>query len=159
MTFDRDPGPHPTPPTAAGAAPHSVREAWLFGREHLLAIGVTAAGLEAEVLLRHVLGLSRTDLYLAWERTLPAGMWERYRGLLEERSRGRPVAYLTGHREFMGLDFLVDERVLIPRPETELLVELLLHLQRDQPGGRIIDVGTGSGAIAIALAHYLPVVE
>jgi len=134
----------------------TIREAWLHGREHLLASGVEAAGIEAEVLLRHALALSRTDLYLAWERPVPSEAWARYRGLLEERARGRPVAYLTGHREFMGLDLQVDERVLIPRPETEILVELLLHVLRDVPAPRVIDVGTGSGAIAIAVATYLP---
>ena len=155
MTIDRDPRLHPPPP-AAGGPPNSVREAWLLGREHLLAIGVEAAGLEAEVLLRHVLGMSRTDLYLAWERAVSAATWDRFRALLEERARGRPVPYLIGHREFMGLDLLVDERVLIPRPETEILVEFLLHVLRGLPAARIIDVGTGSGAIAVALAKFLP---
>ncbi len=148
--------PHPTPPAAAAAPPQSIREAWLLGREHLLATGVDAAGLEAEVLLRHVLGMSRTDLYLAWERAVSAAAWERFRALLEQRTRGRPVPYLIGRREFMGLDLLVDERVLIPRPETEILVEFLLHVLRGLPAARIIDVGTGSGAIAVALAKFLP---
>src|SRR3972149_3912080 len=122
--------PIPHLPPAAGVPPSSVREAWLLGREHLLAIGVEAAGLEAEVLLRHVLGMSRTDLYLAWERAVPAAAGDRFRALLEERARGRPVPYLIGHRDFMGLDLLVDERVLIPRPETEILVEFLLPVLR-----------------------------
>ncbi len=158
MTTGRD-HPQPTSRAAAGAPPGSVREAWLLGREHLLAGGVEAAGLEAEVLLRHVLSMNRTDLYLAWERALPDGAWGRFRALLEERSRGRPVPYITGHREFMGLDLAVDERVMIPRPETEILVEFLLHALRDLPAARIIDVGTGSGAIAVALARYLPRAE
>ncbi len=136
--------------------PATVREAWLLGREHLLGSGVEAGGLEAEVLLRHVLGLGRAALYLAWERPIAAEAWERFRALLEERARGRPVPYLVGHREFMGLELRVDERVLIPRPETEILVEFLLHVLRDQPAARVIDVGTGSGAIAVALARFLP---
>lgn len=128
----------------------------MLGREHLLTSGVEAAGLEAEVLLRHVLGLTRAALYLAWERPVEAAAWERFCALLEERGRGRPVAYLVGHREFMGLELLVDERVLIPRPETEVLVEFLLHVLREVPAARVIDVGTGSGAIAVALARFLP---
>src|SRR3989337_626543 len=108
MTIDRDPRPHPTPPTAAGVAPHSVREAWLLGREHLLAIGVAAAGLEAEVLLRHVLGMSRTNLYLAWERAVSAAAWGRFRALLEERTRGRPVSYLIGHGVLLGMGLMVE---------------------------------------------------
>jgi release factor glutamine methyltransferase len=136
--------------------PPTIREAWLQGRERLLACGVEAAGLEAEVLLRHVLGVNRTDLYLAWDGSLLDAAWDRFRALLEERGRGRPVPYLTGQREFMGLALLVDERVLIPRPETEILVELLLHTLRGIATPRVIDVGTGSGAIAVALAKYLP---
>ncbi len=112
--------------------------------------------MEAEVLLREVLQASRAGLYLAWEQSLGEEVWLRFRGLLLERAAGRPVPYLTGHREFMGLDFLVDERVLIPRADTEILVEFLLHELRERAAVRVADVGTGSGAIAVALATYLP---
>lgn len=122
-------------------------------------MGVESAGLEAEVLLREVLGTSRAGLYLAWEQPIPEEAWIRLRALLAERARGRPVPYLTGHREFMGLDLLVDERVLIPRPDTEILVEFLLHVLHGRARARIADVGTGSGAIAIALATFLPEAE
>lgn len=136
-----------------------MREAWLLGRACLLASGVEAGGLEAEVLLRHVLGLGRAALYLAWKRPITPAAWERFRALLEERARGRPVPYLVGYREFMGVELRVDERVLIPRPETEILVEFLLNVLQGLAEARVIDVGTGSGAIAVALARFLPQVR
>jgi release factor glutamine methyltransferase len=134
----------------------TVAEAWMAGREHLAALGLDEASITAEVLLRHALSLSRTDLYLAWGRPVGAGVWTRYQELLAERARGRPVAYITGHREFMGLDFLVDERVLIPRPETEVLVETMLAALHEIASPTVADVGTGSGAIAVSLAVLRP---
>ncbi len=81
---------------------------------------------------------------------------EGLRQLLERRLRGEPSAYITGHREFYGLDFMVDHRVLIPRPESELLVEKAIRLARSQAISKIADIGTGCGAIAISLAVNLP---
>jgi release factor glutamine methyltransferase len=134
----------------------TIAQAWLAGREHLLASGVDEAGVTAEVLLRHALNLTRAELYMAWDRPLDGALWLRYRGLLDARAQGRPVAYITGHREFMGLDFRVDERVLIPRPETEVLVETVLDTVREVRGPSLADVGTGSGAIAVSLAVLRP---
>lgn len=119
------------------------------------------ARLEAEVLLRHVLGLRRAQLYAQLDRPLLADQAAAYNTLLERRLAHTPVAYLTGHREFFGLDFLVNRHVLIPRPETELLVELGLsearRLAQLAPAGlAIADVGTGSGCVAISLAVHLP---
>ncbi|MGQ0549243.1 MAG: peptide chain release factor N(5)-glutamine methyltransferase [Armatimonadota bacterium] len=130
----------------------TVAEAWHAGREHLAAAGIEEAAISAEVLLRHTLGLNRTDLYLAWDRPVAPEAWARYQALLADRVRGRPVAYIVGHREFMGLDFLVDERVLIPRPETEVLVAAVLEAVAAIPSPVIADVGTGSGAIAVSVA-------
>jgi release factor glutamine methyltransferase len=130
----------------------TVAEAWQAGREHLSALGIEEASITAEVLLRHTLNLSRAELYLVWGRAVADEAFERYQHLLAERARGRPVAYIVGHREFMGLDFHVDERVLIPRPETEVLVETVLDLLREVSRPVIADVGTGSGAIAVSLA-------
>jgi release factor glutamine methyltransferase len=147
----------------------TVRDALQHGRAFLegqgsLVRGQTAA-LDAEVILRHLLGLSRAALYAELLRRLPADSWECYQTLLRRRAAAEPVAYLTGRREFMGLDFAVDRRVLVPRPETELLVELALAALKGSPspwrvgaGGGVlaVDVGTGSGAIAVslvALAH------
>ncbi|MDR7555672.1 MAG: peptide chain release factor N(5)-glutamine methyltransferase [Armatimonadota bacterium] len=134
----------------------TVGEAWQAGREHLTALGVPEAAITAEVLLRHALRWSRTELYLSWHRPLDPDAWARYEALLAERARGRPVAYIVGRREFMGLEFLVDERVLIPRPETELLVEVTLAALAGQPRPVIADVGTGSGAVAVSLAVTRP---
>jgi release factor glutamine methyltransferase len=130
----------------------TVGEAWRGGRDHLVALGIAEAGITAELLLRHAAGYSRTELYVRWQRPLDHDLFVSYQALLAERGAGRPVAYIVGRREFMGLDFAVDERVLIPRPETETLVETVLELVRDTPAPLIADIGTGSGAIAVSVA-------
>ena len=111
------------------------------------------AALDADVLLAHVLGVGKEALFAHPERDLSASEGERYRDLVERRGRGEPVAYLRGFKEFYGLRFRVDPRVLIPRPETEALVDAA----RERIAGRaltIVDVGTGSGAIAVAIAAH-----
>jgi release factor glutamine methyltransferase len=111
------------------------------------------AALDADVLLAHALGVGKEALYAHPERELSAAEDERFRELVERRSRGEPVAYLRGFKEFYGLSFQVDPRVLIPRPETEVLVEAALGRIAGGPL-RIVDVGTGSGAIAVAIAAH-----
>jgi len=111
------------------------------------------AALDADVLLAHVLGVGKEALFAHPERPLSAAEAERLRELVDRRSRGEPVAYLRGFKEFYGLRFLVDPRVLIPRPETEVLVDAA----RELIAGRavtVVDVGTGSGAIAVAIAAH-----
>ncbi|HVO83124.1 MAG TPA: peptide chain release factor N(5)-glutamine methyltransferase [Syntrophobacteria bacterium] len=112
----------------------------------------------AELLLGHVLGLDRLSLYLNAERPLEAGELKVFSRCLERRLRGEPVQYITGTQEFWSLALAVTPAVLIPRPETELLVEALLDLARDTGTKqmRLMDMGTGSGAIAIAAARELP---
>lgn len=113
--------------------------------------------LNAEVLLMHTLGCDRAYLYAHPERELTEDEMTRYDEHLSERSRGVPSQYITGHQEFYGLDFIVGPGVLIPRPETEHLVEEVLDITNNiPPGPHIVDVGTGSGAIAIVIAHELP---
>ena len=130
------------------------------GAAMLRAAGDEEAALDAELLLRHVLGLDKACFYMQLQDALSDEQAREYEALLAQRLRHRPTSYLTGHREFYGLDFHVEPGVLIPRPETELLVdeslrELRARLAR-QRRAVFVDVGTGSGAIAIAVAKTLP---
>jgi len=119
-------------------------------------VGTDEPVLSARMLLAHVLGCSTTDLFVHPERMLTASERASYEDLIVRRRQHEPVAYLVGHRVFMELDLQVDERVLIPRPETEQLVEEAIALARRWPQPRVADIGTGSGAIAIGLARYSP---
>lgn len=143
--------------------------------------GIAASRLEAEVLLAFAWGRERTHLLIFFDDPVPEDVEKRYHDLLCRRSRGVPVAYLTGEKEFMSLGFTVNSDVLIPRPETEVLVEVVLEYLEEKPsatndqllsinniesrtaplsGGEkgqnylIADVGTGSGAVAVSLAYY-----
>ena len=107
---------------------------------------------EARLLLRHILGVPHATLEAHPERKVSPQDTAAFRALVVRRAAGEPVAYLTGHREFYGLDFHVTPAVLIPREETELLVDIAL----EKPAQRILDLGTGSGCLAIAVAKQLP---
>lgn len=107
--------------------------------------------LENRILLCHALGLSRVGLITQSERVLTLDETARVAALVQRRLDGEPIAYIVGEREFFGLPFKVSPAVLIPRPDTELIVELAL--ERLPQGGRLLDMGTGSGAIAVACAH------
>jgi release factor glutamine methyltransferase len=118
---------------------------------------VASPRLAAEVLLMHALECDRAHLYAHPERVLTPDEMNEYHSFVHERAGGKPTQYITGHQEFWGMDFLVSEAVLIPRPETEHSVEAALELARTDPSiKKIIDVGTGSGCIALALAKELP---
>jgi len=118
---------------------------------------VPSPRLNAETLLMFALGSDRAYLYAHPERTLNPDDLARYDDALSQRARGIPAQYITGHQEFWGLDLIVTPAVLIPRPETEHIIETVLHLvaEADQRAPKILDVGTGSGCIALALAHEL----
>jgi release factor glutamine methyltransferase len=128
----------------------TVTSALQFARRQLG--GLDDAEVTAEALLAHVLGLSRAQLWAHREAAVTAEQGAAFQQLLARAAAGEPLAYLTGQREFYGLDFLVDRRVLVPRPETELLVDFARSLGPK----RALDVGTGSGCIAVALAVSLP---
>lgn len=115
-----------------------------------------SAELDAEVLLCHILKKNRTYLRTWPERQLKVKELDQFKDLLKQRQQGQPIAYLVGNREFWSRDFYVDTNVLIPRPDTETLIELCLQLIQHKPNARLIDLGTGSGIIAITLAAEFP---
>ncbi len=138
----------------------TIREAIEQATQSLILANQDNARLDAQVLLSHVLHIERSYLYTYPEQVLTSQQNQLFQDLLERRSLGEPVAYLVGHKEFYGLDFLVDKRVLIPRPETELLVDAALDICRKMLDTGympvIADIGTGSGAIPITLAVLEP---
>ncbi len=127
---------------------------------HLQKHSSDSSRLDAEVLLAQALGVRRLDLYLQFDRPLSDEELSRYRGLIKRRAHGDPVAYLVGHKEFMALDFEVTPAVLVPNPDTEVLVQRAVSIARQASRAlRVADIGTGTGCIGIAIAHYAPEVE
>ncbi len=137
-------------------------QAWTVGRllawttEWLTARGAETPRLDAEVLLAHVRGCPRIALYTTFDVPVADDERDRFRGLVKRRGGGEPVAYLVGSKEFFSLPFTVTKDVLVPRPETEGLVVRALDLCAGLAAPRILDVGTGSGAIVVTLARRLP---
>ncbi len=138
----------------------TIRDLIEQGTQILTQANIVSARRDAQVLLSHVLDVERTIFYAHPEREVTHEQTTRFFALIERRKQGEPVAYLLGYKEFYGLDFLVDKRVLIPRPETEILVDSALTvIQRKLSAGQIpvvADIGTGSGAIPIAIAVKEP---
>lgn len=137
----------------------TIKEALRRASLRLKEAGVDNPHAEAQLLLCHCLGCSRAYLYAHDEELLPDDIWNAYLELVKRRAAGEPYAYLTGQKEFMGLAMTVSPAVLIPRPETETLVESVLKVLPRELPLRILDVGTGSGAIAVSLAVFLPRAE
>lgn len=138
-----------------------TKEALAQTAQRLAPMSFDSAHLEAEMLLMYLLGLSRAQLYLRLEEELEEGVGQGLLPLVQRRLQGEALAYILGRVEFFGRDFLVDHRVLIPRADTELLVEKALELIQSRYVAhrlpcRVADIGTGSGAIAISLAAHAP---
>jgi len=167
---------------ALGQGTATARQAIQAGAALLSRAGVEGARLDAELLLAEALGFDRSKLYLNYELALDPRAQERFCSLLARRMGGEPVAYITGRREFWSLDFLVNRATLVPRPESELLVEVAIRLLSDrrrhagppldlplakgemkrgcaEHKPKILDLGTGSGAIAVSLAREIADVE
>ena len=132
----------------------TIAEALREGKMRLKAAGKEAYAFEAELLLEKAAGLNRTALFLRGEEVLSEEVLAVYEGFLQEREQGRPTQYILGEWEFMGLPFSVGEGVLIPRADTEVLVETILERQQKESMKSILDIGTGSGCIPISLGRY-----
>lgn len=145
--------------TCGGSSVMRLKDALTSANDRLTAAQVGSPRMNAEVLLMFTLGCDRAHLYAYPERELTDDEQARYDEAIRQRSVGIPSQYITGHQEFWGMDFIVSPAVLIPRPETEHLIETVLTLAREVAKPKIVDVGTGSGCIAIALAKELPDAE
>jgi release factor glutamine methyltransferase len=135
----------------------TLREALSAGRERLVAAGIAPqeAAVDVDLYARTILGWDRARLLTEQQSPVPADLEPRFSEWLARRARREPSAYIVGVREFWGLDFIVTPAVLIPRPETEFVVEESLALVRELAGPRIADIGTGSGCIGVSLAYEL----
>ena len=138
------------------ARARTIGEVLRLSTDHLAANGSERPRLEAERLLGHALGVDRIELYMHHDRPLSATELETARTLLARRAASEPLQYVLGEWGFRGLTLTVDRRALIPRPETEVVVERCLALLDDAGEPRVLDVGTGAGAIALAVAHEHP---
>jgi len=145
----------PTPSASPPKTVWAVLDVLRWTTAHFEKHGIASARLDAELLAAQAFGMARIELYAHFDRPLRAAELAAYRDLVSRRLAGEPVAYLLGHKEFWSLDLLVDARVLIPRPDSETLVEEALD-RVAAAGARIADVGTGSGALALALAKERP---
>ncbi|HEY4756483.1 MAG TPA: peptide chain release factor N(5)-glutamine methyltransferase [Ignavibacteriaceae bacterium] len=134
----------------------TVLEALNGASDYLQNKGIKSSRLNAELLLSHILNCKRLELYLSFDRPLQKSEIDSYRELLKRRSTFEPLQYIIGKVEFYGLEFEVNQSVLIPRPETELLVEAVIESVAKDENINILDIGSGSGNISIALAKNIP---
>jgi release factor glutamine methyltransferase len=145
-----------TPNAQPRSQPWTILKTLQWTARHFMEKGIDQPRPAAEILLAHLLDCQRIDLYLRYDQPLNQGELGRFRNMIRRRTSREPVAYITGHREFWSLDFEVTRDVLIPRPETERLVETILEGCSTRRPLRALDLGVGSGAISVALASERP---
>ena len=133
----------------------TVLESINLSAEYLKNKGIESPRINAELLLAHILNCKKLNLYLSFEKPLTEGELTKYRELLKRRSKFEPLQYIIGKVEFYGIDFKVNSSVLIPRQETEILIETIIEQYKKYDNLKILDIGTGSGNIAISLAKNL----
>jgi len=134
----------------------TVLDALKKSTEYLDKKGIESPRVNAEIMLAHILNCKRLQLYLAFDRPLKTDEQNLYRKFLQRRTNREPVQYITGEVEFYGLEFQINNSVLIPRSETEILVETIINNVNDKEEINILDIGTGSGNIAVSLAKNIP---
>ncbi len=134
----------------------NIKQALFRGKMLLSGNNIEDASIESEVLLRYVLGIDRARLLASLDADISPEQRQNFMKLVARRSKGEPTAYITGHREFYALDLNVNPQVLIPRPETEMLVDKAVSLCREYSYSKVADIGTGCGAIAVSLAVTMP---
>jgi release factor glutamine methyltransferase len=148
-----------TDPSALAPDPSTTIDATLRQASSRLSPHSSSPRLDAEVLLAHLLGLGRASLLAHSTSPVDADKRSQYDALIERRYKGEPVAYLTGHKEFYGLDLYITPNVLVPRPETESAVEACLEALPKSETSQLADIGTGSGAILVAVCKHRPLVK
>lgn len=143
----------------------SEEQTWSVGRlltwtaDYFAGQGSDSPRLDAEVLLAAAMGCQRIELYTQFADVPPEGPRKKFRELVRQRASGVPVAYLVGYREFYSLEFNLTSDVLIPRPETEQMVVVALDWLKEHPNAEVVDIGTGSGAIAVSIAKHAPIAK
>lgn len=133
---------------------NTISQAMQQGKQYLKENGIDTYALDSQLLLQYATGLKRVQLFTHDSQVLTDAEQALWEDSLHQRAMGKPLQYITGHCEFMGLDFLVDSSTLIPRGDTEVLVEAVLEYQKKENLHTILDMGTGSGCIPISLVHY-----
>ena len=134
-----------------------IKQILNYASSQLQESGSQSPLLDAEVLLSFILDEDRSYLFMYPKKEIPLSVYYNYLSLIEARKKGKPIPYITGNQEFMKLDFFVNESVLIPRPDTEILVESIIEtVKKTHKRMNILDLGCGSGALSVSLAYYLP---